>query len=215
MNEHSQNQNKTKRPSTIFLVFLNGLLFYSILALKSNVLGLIVGIFATAAFMVVSGLWHGIVVLIERKMRINPTKRTIAFLLPLIILIGLPYIGIKPAQKINKQRPAISPSGQVVAKVGTEDGYWKIRFDNNKGKELFTDHTDFVGHLNIYWIWDKEERFWVYNSDDGSVYCWLRDNSVGWYWVRWGTGHKKWAEKVDFWPPDDLYPGYAVKETQG
>lgn len=199
----------TKKPSTSFLILLNGLIFYGVLALNSNIFGLILGVFTTAVFMVFSGIWHGIVVFIEGKLHMNPALRTVAFLLPVITVLVLPTVGISPPQKINKQRPAVSPSGEFSARVGTRNGYWLIQISDRGGNEFHTEHTDFVSHLNVYWIWDQEDRFWVFNSDDQSVHCWHRDDEGDWHWLKCGSIYGKRTREDDLRPPEDLYPDYA------
>jgi hypothetical protein len=33
-------------------------------------------------------------------------------------------------------------------------------------------HSEFVGYLNAYWLWDSQDRLWLYNSDTGRVFFW-------------------------------------------
>jgi hypothetical protein len=199
----------SKKPSTLFLILLNGLIFYCLLGLSSNIFGLILGIFTTAVFMAFSGIWHGIVVCIERKRHLKPPLRTGVFLLPVIILVVLPMVGIHPPQKINKQDPAVSPSREFSARVGTKDGYWLIQISDREGNKVHTEHTDFVDYLNVYWIWDEEDRFWAFNSDDQTVHCWCRDDEGVWQWLEWGSIYGERSALDDLRPPEDLYPDYA------
>lgn len=118
--------------------------------------------------------------------------------------------------KPNQQRLSNSPSGKYLAKVSIIEKkfnnymrWWQIQFFNAKGTELRTETLIFPARFNIYWIWDKEDRFWVYNSDDGRVYFYESVNRWPRHeWIGVGKGDPR---SRSFYPPETLYPEYARK----
>jgi hypothetical protein len=201
---------RPKKPSTWLLVGLNACGFFALVLFSFRwPFGLLFAFAPTAIFIALSGIWHGIILLLERRWRLIPVVRTIAFLLPLILFVGLPYLGVRPPrapQKINQQRPAVSPSGDYTAFVAAPGKYWKIRIKGKDGSE-FEETTDFVGHLNVYWHWDDQGRLWVYNSDDGTVHFWHRDGQT-WKHVAWGSAGQP-RTSLDAQPPEAVFPDYA------
>jgi len=88
-------------------------------------------------------------------------------------------------QKPYQDQPLVSPSGKYVLTVPIEKAadkrdYWRVTISDREGKELFKDDSKFVGHLNVYWSWDKEDRVWLHNSDDGYMYYWELDKKNQW-----------------------------------
>jgi len=107
-----------------------------------------------------------------------------------------------------------SPSGKFVLTVPIEkrSGYnarvWKVTISDRQGRQLYKDNaSEFVGNLKVYWIWDEEDRVWLYNSDTSEVFYWELMGSE-WIKVRWGYGKTKEMEG-DLTPPSELYPPYV------
>lgn len=198
---------KPKKPSTWLLIFLNTFGFFALAVLSFRwPFGLLFAAVPTVIFTAVSGIWHGIVVLLERRWRLIPVVRTIAFLLPLMLVVGLPYVGVRPPQKINQQRPSVSPSGDYSAFVSAPGDNWKIRIKGKDGSD-FEETTDFIGHFNVYWHWDDQGRLWIYNSDDSALHFWHRDGDT-WKHVEWGWGREK-KTSIEAQPPEAVFPDYA------
>jgi len=61
--------------------------------------------------------------------------------------------------------------------------------------------------LQVYWVWDKEDRVWLYNSDTSKVFYWELTEGE-WVKIRWGYGRTKEVEG-DLKPPSELYPSYV------
>ena len=161
-----------------------------------------------------SGIWQAIVVLlIEKKIRLNPLLRSIAFTAPFWILLILPILGIKPERPENKQRPAISANGAYEATVGTFDGIWVVKIEEQATGEIYTEQTDFVAHLNVYWIWDSSDNFWLYNRDDSGVHVWILEDET-WKHHEWGWGGERKNENLTIDPPLALLPDYAKSRHQ-
>ena len=206
------------KPTLVFLVILNGLLFFCALAIPSTLFGLILAVPATIFFMLVSGLIQAIIRKIaERNFYLKPIPRILAytspFLLLLFLLLLLACLGIKPSSKPNKARPAITADGKMEAYVSSPSEGWRIKISNKDTGRTWTHQTDFVSHLNIYWIWDSESRFWIYNSDDGSVYFMDRIGDE-WKIQDWGNGRTKLQNIPDsLIPPYALYPDYVKNEN--
>jgi len=110
-------------------------------------------------------------------------------------------------------QPLASPSGKYILTVPIERNpkdnnarVWKITIADSAGKQLYKDGSSkFVGHLNVYWVWDENDRVWLYNSDDGGVWFWEFDGT-NWIKTYWGYGQDKREidRKID--QPDALYP---------
>lgn len=146
-------------------------------------------------------------ILVERWFKLGPIIRSLAFVLPSVLFVILLILGVQPPQPPNKKNPAVSPSGAYKAIISSPTPYWIVRIEGSTG-EIFKEETDFVSHLNIYWIWDSRDCLWIYNSDDGQVHSWERNPEDSWNHVRWGSakrGETGWAHS----PPDDLYPDYV------
>jgi len=140
-------------------------------------------------------------------------SRLLLFAVLLIILVGC--VAKKP--EANQESPSVSPTGKYVLKmliveIDRKDfkGWWQINISDAKGNALFKDPVGFPAPFNIYWVWDKKDRLWVYNSDDARVYYYERVG--GWprrEWVGTGKGDPRFRS---FCPPENLFPDYAKKD---
>lgn len=86
------------------------------------------------------------------------------------------------------QSPLQSPSGKYIARVmevkETRDGFeqfWKLYLSNASGTVEYTDTEGFPAYWDVYWIWDVNDRFWLYNSDEGTQWIWERQDGM---WVK-------------------------------
>lgn len=200
-----------RKPSTGFLILLNALVFLALLLPGLNPIGWILAIPATIVFVAVSGVWQAIWVYLDRRFRFYNVLRCGGFVLPAMAHVVLPYLGVGPTRPINKQKPASSETGEYRAYVLAKSGGWTVEIQDQSGKTLHDEQTDFVPHLNVYWIWGPNDRFWIYNSDDGRVHCWYSKPDGAWQHVLWGYGHTQETD-VDLGnPPKDLYPDYASR----
>jgi hypothetical protein len=118
---------------------------------------------------------------------------------------------------LNQQQPLTSPSGSFVLTLPIEENrvnpqyettrVWKVTISNPEGDVLYKDdESEFVGYLKVYWIWDGNDRVWLYSSDTGNVFFW---ELVGDEWIktRWGAAGREIDRSIE--PPVDLYPPYA------
>ncbi|MBN2006526.1 MAG: hypothetical protein JXA21_24455 [Anaerolineae bacterium] len=116
------------------------------------------------------------------------------------------------AAPVNQRQPSRSPDGQYVLTVpvaGNAAGHetWQVTISDPDGNELYRDvDSEFVGNLNVYWIWDDANRVWLYSSDTGAVYYWEMQNG-NWVKTKWGCDELCRADTPT--PPDELYPEYA------
>jgi hypothetical protein len=97
-------------------------------------------------------------------------------------------------QKLYQHQPLVSPGGKYILTVPIEKAadkhdYWRVTISDVNGKVLFKDDSKFVGYLNVYWSWDKEERVWLENSDTGYVYYWELDKKDRWRRYQCDHGH--------------------------
>lgn len=76
---------------------------------------------------------------------------------------------------------------------------WIVSISNSKGEVIYRDEESrMIGTFNVYCGWDQNNRFWLYNSDDGRVWKWtLKEDS----WIK-EQGDLKHI-------PKKILPGYA------
>lgn len=131
----------------------------------------------------------------------------------LLILLAVFAGCTPPAPKPNQVQPMRSPSGKYVLTLPIERNpayhdalVWKVTISDANGHPLYKDDaSEFVGNLNVYWMWDDADRVWIYNSDDGGVWFWELD---GTQWIKtfWGYGASdREIDRVIEQPPA-LYP---------
>jgi hypothetical protein len=108
----------------------------------------------------------------------------------------------------------VSPSGKYILSVPIEHDprrhnlpYWRVTISDASKNVLIKDDSDFVAQLNVYWLWDSEDRVWLYNSDTSRVYFWELSEGK-WRRVAWGYGKTKETAR-EVYPPSELYPDYA------
>ncbi len=115
----------------------------------------------------------------------------------------------------NQQQPSRSPSGKYVLTVpidthSTQPGarMWRVTICDAQGKLLYQDAaSDFIANLNVYWMWDENDRVWFYSSDTGDVFFWELAGGA-WAKTHWGYGRTRQIER-DLAPPASLYPPYV------
>ena len=129
------------------------------------------------------------------------------------ILLGCRDDRAKP----NQQKLSTSPNGKYLAQVSIIEKkfnnylrWWQFKFFDNKGNAWPADTLKFPARFNIYWIWDKHDRLWVYNSDDGRVYYY--EIVGGWPCREWIGSGKGDPRSRSFYPPEELYPEYVKKK---
>jgi len=80
---------------------------------------------------------------------------------------------------------------------------WKVTISDTNGRVVYKDDaSEMVGSLRVYWGWDDQDRVWVYNSDDGSIWRWE---------VTGGEWRKIQSSRADGLPPHVL-PGSGKRE---
>ena len=82
--------------------------------------------------------------------------------------------------------------------------FWKVTIRDHSGKQLYKDDdSDFIGYLNVYWLWDNRDRLWLYCSDEGTVFMWEMEKGR-WIKRKWGTRNEPRTGREDS-PPDGLF----------
>jgi hypothetical protein len=169
----------------------------------------ILAIAGTIMFGFISGIWQGIWVILNRRLRFNKVVWFIGFFLPAICLLVLPYLTTSHTLAVNQQQPAVSRTGTYKAYVRSNlISGWTIEIKNRNGSTLYNEETDFATNLSLYWIWGPNERLWLYNSDDGSVYVWQAKPDGKWQHIFWGHGPYKETQLELGSPPEELYPNF-------
>ena len=139
--------------------------------------------------------------------------RCLALLLFLVVTLSCGQT--RSPSPLNQQQPLPSPSGQYVLTVPIEEGLaydnfqvWQVTIADAQGNLLYKDEQSrFVGTLNVYWVWDADDRVWLYNSDTGRVFFWEPGDGT-WVKTEWGYGRVREIER-DVEPPPELYPPYV------
>ena len=81
------------------------------------------------------------------------------------------------------EKPAMSPSGsyELTVIIPDEKEKWMYSFQiSDKSKQVvFTPDLKFSIRSTTYWLWDENDRVWVYSGDIGT-YFWEKNNSGQW-----------------------------------
>jgi hypothetical protein len=194
-------------PSTAFLVIINALLllgyaFYG----TQNGLQMFFNIAIFVMLFVVASIYHLILWLCTRKRTLRNRVRIPLYILPAALVI-IQCFALPKAPELPNQQPRLaSGDKQYTMHMDMKDNRWTVSIYDRHGKKLYTDSdSDFRSQCNVYWMWDSENRLWLYNSDDSFVWYWTK-TQTGWKKVYWGNGIEE--KKESFYPPKALYPKY-------
>lgn len=158
------------------------------------------------ALLAISSLYHVILWLCTRKKELKIAVKIPLYLLPVMLLVFLNTIIPGPSNLPNQQSKLVSYDGKYTMKMDMKHSRWIVSIYDEMGKKLYSDDSsDFRGHLNVYWICDRSNRLWLYNSDDSFVYYWI-EGPNGWKKVCWSSKSDK--NTHHFYPPKALYPEY-------
>lgn len=81
---------------------------------------------------------------------------------------------------------------------------WFLSIHNAQGKLIYEDKTSkFYARFNVYTGWDKEDSFWLYNSDDGEQWKWF---------LKGGKWIKEKSLKKEM--PKELLPHYEQNKAK-
>jgi hypothetical protein len=137
-------------------------------------------------------------------------KNRFVSVVSLFVMMFLLFTGCADKKMKNQTQHLLSPNGRYTVDVpidkssGRKGVFWKVTISDHSGKQLYKDDdSDFVGQLNVYWLWDDRNRLWLYCTDEGTVFIWEREK--GW-WVKrkWGTRDDVRSSRKDS-PPDGLF----------
>lgn len=200
-----------RRTPALALAGLNtlGLLALCFYLARASVGGLAVLLFGV--LWAGSTAWHAVLVRIDRRFRIRAALRTLFYLLPAaLLLLGIVAVSNTP-QPVNHRSPATSPDGNLILSVPIENDLWRVTIRDRKGNVVYRDEPGFGGLFNVYWIWDRQNRIWLFDSDTSYVYYW-ENTPRGWRKVQWGYGHTREVPEA-IQPPEVLYPEYARQRS--
>ena len=197
----------TSSISVIFLIMIHDvlLLAYSIYGVQ-NALQMTFAVDTFFVLLCISSAYHLVVWLFTRKRTVRVAARIPLYFVPLaaFLLLSLAF----PMQELPNQQPTLaSPSRRYTMKMHMEHNRWIVSIFDKSGTKLYEDkNSEFVGHLNVYWLWDKKDRLWLYNSDDGRFYYWSPKPS-GWSKALWDRETDR--KKGELNPPRGVRPDYA------
>jgi hypothetical protein len=147
---------------------------------------------------------------IIRRRKLRSWSRAIAYALPSLLLI-VSVRTFRPDTRPNHTQGLVSPSGAYRVDVPIKDKWWIVTITNRDGRVEYRDsESDFAGWLMVYWIWDEDDRLWLYSSDTGGV-CFWEKTVEGWTRRDLGYWSGRYNDK-DFSPPKELFPDYARVE---
>lgn len=135
------------------------------------------------------------------------------------LLLALALIGAlfrtKSDQPVNRQQPSTSPSGKYVLTVPIERAkrpgllrfgppYWHVTISDLNGRVLYRDpQKQFPGWFGAHWVWDKQDRVWIFSYDSGTVFFECVDSV--WTRHKWSPNDKGYKQR-GISPPGLLYP---------
>jgi hypothetical protein len=111
-----------------------------------------------------------------------PRRRIISFCVGFGLVIGLPFLAAcqrgltnMPKEVATLEAPAVSPSGKyTLVVIPDKDGQLNVQYfqiQNNQDKEiLYSSPDQFAVRHTTYFLWDKDERVWVYSGDVGTFF---------------------------------------------
>ena len=221
------NEDIKQKPRIRILIIINIVLwcaYFALCAKDSNLFGLIILTMNLIVILTLTTIGQVIIHFCLCQKRIHPFVRILLFFIPSLALIIFTYLLPEPLGLPNQVQNQKSPSGNYILTVPIEKsiatsnyhGYrvWMVTIRNVNNKIEYKDkESNFLGHFNSYWVWDKDDRVWLYNSDNGNVYFWEKLNET-WEKHHWGQNHTRQISR-DLNPPEILYPGYARENQKG
>lgn len=108
----------------------------------------------------------------------------------------------------NRQQNIASPSGQYILSVPVVrirrkrfsfgNPYWQVTISDPNRNVVYRDkEKTFPGWFGTYWIWDQQDRVWVYGSDDGAIYYY---ENIDGNWIK-----HLWKKESRIKPPELLH----------
>jgi hypothetical protein len=210
-----------QKPRTSILIIINIILWcilFAIPARYTNWFGLILLFIGLIFTLIFTTIGQVIIHFVLRQKKMRAYIRTLLFFLPSLVLIIIALLAPRPPVPPNQTQNIKSPNGNYILSVPTEEnaanhwpeGVWKVTIRNvNNDIEYKDEESTFADRFNAYWVWDNDDRVWLYNSDDQNVYFWEKENGT-WAKYRWGHEHTKQISR-EISPPKALYPDYAKK----
>lgn len=133
----------------------------------------------------------------------------------ILLLIGILFVAgcSSRVTPINQQQDVASQTNTYKLSVPNEKGsdghkYWFVTIEDLEGTQLYKDtDLEFVGNLNVYWVWDGSDRVWLYSTDTGRVYVWIYEDEQ-WNKHFWGHAKDKRVYRESIKPPLELFPDY-------
>ena len=123
-----------------------------------------------------------------------------------LTLIGALALALPGCRQRTARTPApassTSPSGKYVVEQSHSGPFRVFTFSDSSGTVITRDVTDFSRILRVYTAWDGEDRFWLYNSDNGWVWFWEYDGST-WQRTLFAEGPTKKTDR-NLKPPSGL-----------
>jgi hypothetical protein len=192
-------------PSSLLLMVIHAVLLFVVLVYNcTSALCLMINVYAFVVIESIAVAFQGLLHYFTRKIKWRPITKILSFHVPVLIVFILSLVPSTGKQRENQRSPATSPNGLYILEVPIENRLWTVKIFDQQHRLLYTDQdSDFLGRFNSYWHWDKNNRVWMYNSDNGEIDYW--ESQVGkWQKQKWDRQDKTLA------PPREMYPDYAL-----
>jgi hypothetical protein len=164
-------------------------------------------IFSSVAFLVLESIavvFQGLLHYFTRNFKWRPIAKILAFYVPVLIVFILSFVPSTGRQRENQRSPVTSPNGLYILEVPIENRLWTVKIFDQQHRLLYADQdSDFLGRFNSYWNWDKNNRVWMYNSDNGEIDYW-ESRAGKWQKQTWNQ------QDSSLEPPREMYPDYAL-----
>jgi hypothetical protein len=182
--------------------------------------------FVLAATLVVS-LCVGLLPMTRRWPRVRAWARGAAVAPVVVVALGLAADAWLPGEppRPNQTQDLVSPSGRFVLSVPIHRAWlppdnntvatpvWRLTIADRDGKVAYEDaESRMAGYFNVYWLWDADDRAWLYNSDNGFIYCWEHTDGQ---WQKRQWGHIEDSVAPDSMaPPAGLMPHHTTQMSE-
>ncbi|HBY76900.1 MAG TPA: hypothetical protein DEG47_07820 [Cyanobacteria bacterium UBA11148] len=82
------------------------------------------------------------------------------------------------------ESPAVSPSNKYILVINSSDdaqgGFYSFQIQNQDRQVLYVSPDRFASRHTTYFLWDQNDRVWVYSGDVGTFFWERKQNTHEW-----------------------------------